>query len=512
VARLSILLATEGTYPFHRGGVSTWCDALTWKLPEVDFTLLAVMMHPFLAQQYPLAPNVRLLPVPLWGTEHPAEFDTTSTFTKYLDRRWKCRPSAISTGLMEPFDRLLQLAIGQGIDGANEDRQRLAETLVELHEFFLGHDIRRALFSRAIWDLFDARVRELHAAEHPAAGDAPAADVAEALRLLYRLFLSLAIRIPQVDVTHSAAAAFCGLPCIAARLTRGTPYLLTEHGIYVREQYLNLRRTIKSPFVRWFMYRLIGAVTAVNYHVADQISPVCAYNARWETWAGVPSNRIRVIHNGVDPQRFYPAPRATEGSGPSAVERSPTIVSVGLIYPLKGQLELIEATALVRRRVPDVRVLMYGSVNDAEYFELCRRRVQSLGLEDCVTFAGPTSEPWTAYQQADVVAMASVSEAFPYAVIEAMLCEAAVVATDTGGVGEALGDAGILVPPRDARRMANGLIQLLRDADQRRTLGAMARERALTHFRQELFLQAHRETYERLHAHAPQASGDRHAA
>jgi len=413
---------------------------------------------------------------------------------------------------MEPFDRLLQLAIGQGIDGANEDRQRLAETLVELHEFFLGHDIRRALFSRAIWDLFDARVRELHAAERPAAGDVPAGDVAEALRLLYRLFLALAIRIPQVDVTHSAAAAFCGLPCIAARLTRGTPYLLTEHGIYVREQYLNLRRTIKSPFVRWFMYRLIGAVTAVNYHVADQISPVCAYNARWETWAGVPANRIRVIHNGVDPQRFQPAPRATEHPGPSAVEGPPTIVSVGLIYPLKGQLELIEATALVRRRVPDVRVLMYGSVNDAEYFALCRRRVASLGLEDCVTFAGPTSEPWTAYQQADVVAMASVSEAFPYAVVEAMLCEAAVVATDTGGVSEALGDTGVLVQPRNARQMANGLIRLLLDPGTRRSMGAMARQRALTYFTQDLFLQAHRETYERLHAHAPHASGDRHAA
>ena len=71
----SVLLTTEGTYPFQKGGVSTWCDVLTWKLSDVDFTLLSVMMNPYLPQRYKIAPNVTLCPVPLWGTEHPAEFD-----------------------------------------------------------------------------------------------------------------------------------------------------------------------------------------------------------------------------------------------------------------------------------------------------------------------------------------------------------------------------------------------------------------------------------------------------
>jgi polysaccharide biosynthesis protein PelF len=490
--KLSVLLAAEGTYPFHKGGVSTWCDALTWKLPEIDFTLLAVMMHPYLAQQYPLAPNVSLLPVPLWGTEHPAEFDPTSRFAEYMRRRWRCDGPAIGRDFLEPFDRFLRLAIGKGLDGSSDDRQALADTLVELHEFFLGHDIRRALFSRVVWEHFDGLTRQLHTLETGAGDTVSAADVAQALQLLYRLILVLTVRVPETDVTHSAAAAFCGLPCVIARLTRGTPYLLTEHGIYVREQYLNLRRTIKSPFVRWFMYRLIGAVTAVNYHVADQISPVCAFNARWETWAGVPVDKIRVIYNGVDPRRFQP--------GPEPSDDPPTVVNVGLIYPLKGQLELIEAAALVRKRMPRLRVLLYGSVNDEEYFAQCQRRVESLYLQGTVTFAGPTSTPWTAYQEATVVAMSSISEAFPYAVIEAMLCAAPVVATDTGGVSEALGDAGIIVAPRDRREMANALFGLLRDPDARRALGTRARCRALEHFTQDQFLLEHRETYGRLRA------------
>jgi glycosyltransferase involved in cell wall biosynthesis len=489
MSRLSVLMTTEGTYPFHKGGVSTWCDALTWKLPDIDFTLLAVMMHPYVSQEYPLAPNVRLLPIPLWGTEHPAEFDPASRFGEYLERRWRA-DSSDARAFLAPFDRFLQCAIGRGLDATRDERDKVADALVELYDFFRYHDVRGTLFRHDSWELFDARVRALHARDVPAASPPSAADIAEALRLLYRLLLVLTVRLPEVDVVHSAAAAFCGLPCVVARRLRGTPYLLTEHGIYVREQYLNLRRTIRSRFVRWFMFRLIGAVTAVNYHVADQVSPVCAYNARWETWAGAATDRIRVIYNGVDPERFHPEPEARASS--------PTIVNVGLIYPLKGQLALIEALALVRKRIPDARLILYGSAHDEQYFAQCRHLVQAFSLERAVTFAGPTSEPWRAYQQATVVAMSSVSEAFPYAVIEAMLCGSAIVATDTGGVSEALGDAGVLVPPGDERQMANALFRLLREHELRATLGARARERALRYFRQSLFLEDYRSSYTRL--------------
>ncbi len=488
--RRSVLLATEGTYPFHKGGVSTWCDVLTTELPEIDFTLLAVTMHPYLPLQYRLAPNARVVSVPLWGTEHPAEFDRASTLTSYLERRWRCLPAAITSSFLPPFERLLRLGIGEGLQLSPAGRDTLADTLVELHDFFMDHDMTKAFFARPSWDLFDGCVRQLHRAAGVMQGPVTAADVAEALQLMYRLLTVLAIPIPVTDVTHSSAAAFCGLPCVIARRSRGTPYLLTEHGIYVREQYLNMRRVIASPFVRWFMYRLCGAVAALNYHVADQISPVCSYNARWETWAGADPERIRVIYNGVNPQRFHPAPGPPGGP--------PTIVNVGLIYPLKGQLGLIDAAALVRQRVPDVRVLLYGSTSDEDYFRECRARVAALGLEDTVTFAGSTSEPWAAYQQATAVAMASVSEAFPYAIIEAMLCGAALVATDTGGVSEAIGDTGIVVAPRDPRRIADGLLDVLLDPARRARLGALARERDLHYFTQDLFLQAHRETYARL--------------
>ncbi len=66
--KFTVLKTTEGTYPFHGGGVSTWCDVLLQNLPDIDFKLMAVMMNPFLRQRYDLPDNVvELIGTPLWG-------------------------------------------------------------------------------------------------------------------------------------------------------------------------------------------------------------------------------------------------------------------------------------------------------------------------------------------------------------------------------------------------------------------------------------------------------------
>ena len=64
---ISVLLTTEGTYPFFEGGVSTWCDVLIRQLYDVDFTLLSLTAQPGLRPAYQLPANVvRHLPLPLW--------------------------------------------------------------------------------------------------------------------------------------------------------------------------------------------------------------------------------------------------------------------------------------------------------------------------------------------------------------------------------------------------------------------------------------------------------------
>lgn len=483
--RLTVLLTTEGTYPFHGGGVSTWCDALTNNLPEIDFTLLAVTMHPYLQSRYRLAPNVRaLLTVPLWGIEEAGEYAWHAPFSVRLQHRWDTSEDVIVQSFLPTFEKFLWVALG------DSSPAELGQTLLAMHAYFQRYDYDRTFRARPVWESFEHAVTAAWHIERPEADNPTLKDLTEALRLLYHLLQVLNFPVPQADVVHSAAAGFCGLPAVVAKLQRGTPYLLTEHGVYLREQYLGLRRHVGSFFVRWFLYRVMGAVAAVNYHFADQVSPVCTDNTRWEKWWGVSPDRIRVIYNGADPGLFRPGKRREGGR--------PLVASVGLIFPLKGQLDLIDAAALVRREIPDVEFRVYGSPSDQSYYEQCRQRVLTNHLEDAFCFAGATDEPWRVYQDADVIALSSISDAFPYTVIEAMLCGAAIVSTDVGGVGEALGEAGILVRPRRPAELARAIVSLLKTPWERDRLGNEARQRALKFFVQDQFLAAYRDTYRTL--------------
>ncbi len=87
-----------------------------------------------------------------------------------------------------------------------------------------------------------------------------------------------------------------------------------------------------------------------------------------------------------------------------------------------------------------------------------------------------------AYQAGSIVVLCSVSEGFPYSLIETMTCGRACVATDVGGVTEALGDTGLIVAPRSPQQLAQACLTLLRDGRMRHRLSSAARARAPEYF------------------------------
>ena len=490
--RISILLTTEGTYPFYTGGVSTWCHRLTHDLRNFDFTLLAVVSNPSPQSKYEIAPNVRsVIKVPQWGLLQPAEYSYHQRISAVLRNLWDTTPQVISARFKPIFERFLGLLFSSACD-----KEEFGHVLLDLHSYFQRFDYQKTMNSQDAWNVFRYAVQAAWECR-PQGTECPSfAELKQAYRLLYHVLMVLHFPIPCTDITHSSAASFCGLPCVLAKLANGTPYVLTEHGVYLREQYLNLRRQVNSFFVRWFFYRVVENVVELNYHFADLVAPVCAYNSRWEKHLGVAQGRIKVIFNGVDPDKFHPNKRENNGGA--------RVSTVGLIYPLKGQHDLINAAALLKPKFDDLQVRFYGTAADSEYFDSCLSKVAEFGLDDCVAFAGATKEPWRVYNDADVMAFPSISEAFPYAVLEAMSCGAAIVASDVGGVREALGDCGLLVPARTPRAMADAVSFLLTNPGERERLGRMARARVLTHFTQQQFLSSYESTYCKLLSLQPQ--------
>jgi hypothetical protein len=149
---------------------------------------------------------------------------------------------------------------------------------------------------------------------------------------------------------------------------------------------------------------------------------------------------------------------------------------------------------------------MFGPVTLANerYRASCVQLITELGLSGAAALEGSIPSQADAYQAGHLVALTSVSEGFPFTVVESMAMGRPQVCTNVGGVAEAVGrDAGFVVPPRDHTAVAEACIRLLEDADLRHAYGVLARKRVLERFTLDQWTNAYREIYEELVPAAP---------
>ena len=476
--RLSVCLVAEGSYPHYAGGVSTWCDMLVRGLPEVCFSLISLTANPSVEPVFELPANVeRLITVPLWGTGEVLEIRRDLGLLAIVRRKRSAPAWAVQREflpLFRQFVRMLWSSVAQPA--------LLGETLHGMAAYFHCRDFDQTLKSQPVWDCFlaeSARGFERFCKAMNLSSDATLLDVTDAMRLLYRWLTLLTIPLPRVDVVHAAAAGLCAVPGILARQDQQAAFLLTEHGVYLRERLLALSRLEGgSLFDQVFQGRFAQRMTEVSYFLADRIAPGSNYNHRWELRNGAAADRIKTIYNGPDPDQFTPVLSPRPAGEPA------TVVWLGRIDPLKDLETLIRAASIVHGQMPHVRFVLYGKAprGNEWYYERCIKLRDSLGLQHAVVFAGFAASAAAAYNEGDFVVLSSISEGFPYSVVEAMMCARAVVGTDVGGVSEALEGCGLVVEPRNSEQMAAACLQLLADPDGCRELGLKARAKALERF------------------------------
>jgi len=477
--RLKVVLTAEGTYPYYRGGVSTWADILVKRLDDIDFRILAIMMHPYITINFKLPPNItELINVPLWGTEEPTEYVSGLKFSEIFSRKLKNHDEVIGTVTF-----IIQ-KITHAIYNKNPNLAEVGRDLVILHDIFQEYDYRTVFRSERLWDFFYETTLDFyrHSVEKPSVY-----EIVESLRWLYRFFISLLSPIREADIYHSSAAAFCGLPCVIAKIKKGVKFVLTEHGIYMREQYLFASREKMPVRTKEFFYGLISLVSKLNYFFADQVAPVCAHNKRWELKLGTPEDKIRVIYNGIDTDLFRKmnVPRNTR----------PTVVMVARIDHLKDIETYIRTCSLVKQKMPDILFKLYGPVVEEDYFGICKKLVADLQLDGNFIFEGLSFTTEVANNEGDVIVLTSISEAFPFAVLEGMACEKVVISSDVGGTREVLEGFGFIIKPRDARAFAEKICYVLENPAEAAEIGIEARQRVLNGFRIEDMVRNYRHTY-----------------
>ncbi len=290
----------------------------------------------------------------------------------------------------------------------------------------------------AVWNRPGLPVREARPTLH---------DAVTATTLLEHALRPLAAPYPEEGVAHAVSGGVAVLPGLAALDRHGVPLLLTEHGVYLRERYLGYRTAPYRWPVKALLLGFFRLLAEESYRRAALITPGNRYNRLWEEQGGAAPESIRTVYNGVDPAAFPPA-------GPEPEQ--PVLSWAGRVDPIKDLETLIRAFALVRAELPAARLRLFGGTprGGEAYRERCEALAAHLGHGEAVTFEGRVEDIKDAYAAGNVVMLSSISEGFPFTLIEAMSCGRATVSTDVGGVREAVGDAGLVVPPRDPAAMA----------------------------------------------------------
>jgi len=226
---------------------------------------------------------------------------------------------------------------------------------------------------------------------------------------------------------------------------------------------------------------------------------------------GIPVEKVEVIRNGID--------AAPSGDGQAmrrALEipaEAPVVGAVATLRPEKALDVLLEAALLVRRQVPELRVLIAGGPDrvQPEVEDQLRALRDRLGLEDTVIFLGPRLDVPDLLAAFDVGVLCSDREAGPLALLEYMEAGKPIVATRVGGIPEIVdeGRTGLLVEPRNPSQLAAALTELIRDPERGSEMGEAGRRRRREHYNLDRTTREVEGLYERLFAGAKTASRDR---
>ena len=202
---------------------------------------------------------------------------------------------------------------------------------------------------------------------------------------------------------------------------------------------------------------------------------------------GVPADDTVTVHEGIDLDHVVAAPPVNVHEAFWLPHDSPVVGNVAALVPHKGQRHLIDAAALVVRELPDVRFVIMG---EGELREHLDRLVREHHLEKHVRLPGFRTDVLGCLKSFDLFVMSSVSEGLGTSLLDAMACSKAVVATRVGGIPEVVheGVTGLLVEPRDHRQLANAILELLRNHEQREHYGTAGFERVRERFTVERML------------------------
>jgi glycosyltransferase involved in cell wall biosynthesis len=499
---IDVSLLLEGTYPFVRGGVSSWVHQLISGLPELGFGLIFVG-----GRRKDYSDKVRYeLPKNVVHLE-----------THYLEDAWKHSKQGRHKANARDFEdsAALHEYLKQSRDGRASPAElgRLVERadhVLEQLEMPRGLSLADYLSHPAAWD----HIRKAHFE-----GEAQASfvDYFWTLRLMHAPLFQLA-RIangaPPARAFHTISTGYAGFLGMLLERRQRRPLILSEHGIYTKERRIDLNQTewfdelyegreaaspTSAQALRELWIRFFESLGRLTYRSADPIISLYAGNRARQLQDGAAEERTRVIVNGIDAARFAPALAQRSSDIPSVIGL------LGRVVPIKDVKTFVRTIHRVTRTLPNVEGWVIGGHDeDPRYAQECEALARSLGLGDKLRFLGHQNV-LDILPKLGVLMLTSISEAQPLAILEAFAAGVPCIATDVGACREQieggtaedreLGPAGRVVPFADGDALAHAAVELLSDRDTWLACQATGVRRVERHYSQQIMLDAYRGVY-----------------
>ncbi|MBX9915479.1 MAG: GT4 family glycosyltransferase PelF [Pseudomonadaceae bacterium] len=458
-----VCMLLEGTYPYVRGGVSSWIHQLISGLPEVSFSIIFIGGSPtsYGEPQYKMPANI------VHFEKHFLEtaWQTDDAKPRRGDRKRMAKVREMHQCMHRPGGELpseladeVMTMIGDGKGLSREDflySEASWEAITEGYETYCSDPS----FVNYFWTL-----RSMHA---------PIFLLAEVAR-----------NAPSARVIHSISTGYAGLLGAFLKRRWQCPFILSEHGIYTKERKIDLAQaswindrpdsvgeglSAEVGYIRRMWIRFFEQAGRLTYQAADPIIALYEGNRLRQVDDGAKAERTKVIPNGISLAAY----RDAMAQRPVGIP--PVVGLIGRVVPIKDIKTFIRAMRGVVSCMPEAQGWIIGpDEEDATYAEECRSLVTSLGLQEQVKFLGFQNIS-AIMPSLGVMALTSISEAQPLVILEAYAAGVPVVATDVGSCRElieggcaedvALGSAGETVAIADPQASARAILNLLQNPD-----------------------------------------------
>ncbi|HLO13696.1 MAG TPA: glycosyltransferase [Anaerolineales bacterium] len=275
----------------------------------------------------------------------------------------------------------------------------------------------------------------------------------------------------QPDILHSHVSSSMPWQILGARLAGVKRIIFTQHS-----EYRNWNASLFARLRIWLYYAVCSPFifrhTVVSQAVQRHLAEIVIRSA----------DDFEIIHNPVNTDSFCPAPSIRDYARRQlGLEEDIFLVgSVARLAPPKAHLQILEAAKQVVQKDSSVRFVFVG---DGPLRAAVEARIHELDLDHHIILAGPRTDVNLLYPAFDVFILPSIREGFPLALVEAMASGLPVIASDLGGIAEAMGEeTGTRIPPGDSNSLATAISRLKCDPVLRNEFSRRARLRAVECF------------------------------